>query len=481
MQVIYNDWAKSHTNLETVGLGLTHTSLDLTIFIRSPLFEEAYEVTEGVGFDSDHMAYVTDSAVKISDILAMEGWQEATNTGDTTISLTATTTASGVKSINYGGNDWSYEGDPIFATAFAISTPTGGNVLAIFRPENPVLLWGESGSDVTSTIGEPNGTILSYLENAGINDSSSPALGNISVSVPVASWESARAAHVWMDPQRINLVVNSSFETTSNFGWRANTAAITGAMTNIDGGLGRGGRVKCLEVSGTGTKIVESLPFPTRFDNRWWSVEAALAGQGTVRLGILFWEEDGDPNGLFLRRSEPFQITAADPTGSPSRDDFRQIGVLIPNLEEKGIEAQLRIEFVPDSATNKLWVDDCLVEPNEAQLGYFDGDWTAGQKGDYRWYGKAEDQTALSHKSFSIFYNNRNNLRRQLFGYFKADGSYHKGTADEFVPEGVSVIPHWDDIYSAKTQSWFEDVYIPIQDHSDSTVVATPAETNDPV
>lgn len=471
MQVIYNDWSKVHANLENVGLGETHDELDLTVFVRSPPFEGEVPGEP----ESDYMSYVTDASVVIDDVKAMEMWQEAPNSGTSTVTLGATTTTSPTKNIVYSGNDWTYEGDPIFASAFAVST-TSGNILFFFRPDTPVLLWGDGEDDITSSVGilPGGGTILSYLETAVLG-AASPQIGEVSVAVPTASWEAARAAHVWMDPQRVNTIVNSSFE-VDDFGWRSNDT-----MSFISGGIGRGGRAQCLEVSGTeSTKIVESLPFPTTMGNRYWSVEAYVAGQGEVRLGLLFWDQSGDPSYLHLRRSAAFPVTAGDPTGSVSRDDFRQISVLIPNQAEVTMEAQLRIEFEGDSANNKLWVDDCIVEPNEARLGYFDGEWDVGQRGDYSWYGKPADQTTLAHKSFSVFYNNRVNLNRQLFGYYEDDGTYHKGTADDFAPEGVAVIPHWDDIYSIKKQSWMEDIYVPVQDHTDDSVVATPATTEDP-
>ena len=469
---IFTNFAKTHSevaNIDPVG------DIEWTVFVRSPLFLTNEEVEDQSA--AGYLDHILD--LSIDELKDQIGWQALENGVDNTGTYTvgwSYNTVSPIVSLELD-DDLSYKGDPVFATAFAFSVSGGtddGKVLMILQPEEPFFMWG--GDDPNWTQLSNAEPLFNFLETADTGDLSNPEVGAIAISVPVAGWESARAAHVWMDPQRINLVANPSFEATNGdfYAWRsANTVA------RVSGGVGRTPRQYCGEVSGAGTKVLESLPFPAAFYSEWWSVEAFVQGSGDVRIGVLLWDTDMDPDNVYYQTTEWYSLTCSDPQGSPTAGEFTQISALIPNLGEDMKEGQFRLEFAPASADNKIWVDDVIVEPNAGRLGYFDGDWSLGMPGDYQWYGGG-----LTPHSFSIFYNNRNNVERQLFGWYEADGTKHEGSTDRLVPEGVRVVPHWDDIYSVKSQSWISDVYVPVVPFSanqQGTVVSVPAgHTNTP-
>ena len=98
------------------------------------------------------------------------------------------------------------------------------------------------------------------------------------------------------------------------------------------------------------------------------------------------------------------------------------------------------------------------------------------QPGDYSWYG--DDYGIFGNQSFSLFYNNRAMLDNLMFTYLTqhAPGEPDviiRGEAFNWVPEGVNVVPHWDDVFSTRVHSWMEDVVIPPKDFTNKNVVTT--------
>ena len=482
MQSIFTTWAETNLPSDTTpgNFDLDYDTngnipLDLTVFVRSPNF---LDIDQSLPDFEAHIKSIS----TLTELLATPGWQEAVGggAGETmSVPITSIGSAGNISYADYSVTPFqiSQKVDPIFATAFALSMDD--NLICVFRPDTPVFLPGDENISTIecSSVAGVNGGIgywFAWQDTDTENNSSEPAIGPISIAIPTANWEPARASHVWMAPQRVNLVVNPSFEVsqvpghedigsepetkTGGIGFRYNTGT-TG--TRVLGGMGRNPREYCLQLEGGDTKVVESSLFPTKFGNEWWSVEAGVCGSGTVSLGIVFWDATMDPDQSILVESGPIPFNSADTSGSfdPTAENFITVKALLKSPDAFH-EGMFRLTF--KGSTEDVYIDDLLVDPNEAQLGYFDGDWSYGQNGDFDWYGGG---SLSGHSTFSVFYNNRKNLTKQLFGHYEidkyGDEVYIKGIAEEWVPEGVTVIPHWDDIYAVQTPTWFQDVYIP--------------------
>ena len=292
-------------------------------------------------------------------------------------------------------------------------------------------------------------------------------VGSPGISSAGIPWEDSLIAHVWVSPQRINYAVNPSFESTTSedpFGWRSNTAMTveTGGVT-----LSMGGRDKCVKLAEiVGENIVlESLPIPSQNISPWWSLEAAVSGVGKVRIGLLFWPPH------MQEGSASYVTTSWVDINTPVGSGFIPIKSLIPNVETYR-EAQFRLEF---QGEGDIFVDNVLVDPNEAQLGYFDGDWEMGMSGDYSWYG---DNDPTSHDSYSLYYNNRSSISSYLFSPLGDGDNPPNHHVRSWVPEGASVNIHWDHLHAGTSPSWGDTVYMPILDFAVKDEVATVASTS---
>jgi hypothetical protein len=291
-------------------------------------------------------------------------------------------------------------------------------------------------------------------------------VGSPGISSAGIPWEDSLIAHVWVSPQRINYAVNPSFEEsdTPAFGWRSNAVMTveTGGVT-----LSMGDRSRCVKLAEiVGDNIVlESLPIPNQRISSWWSLEAAVSGIGKVRIGMLFWPpamEEG---------SATYVTTSWVDINTPDGSGFIPIKSLIPNVEDYRA-AQFRLEF---QGEGDIFVDNVLVDPNEAQLGYFDGDWEMGMSGDYSWYG---DNNPTPHKSYSLYYNNRSSLNSYLFPPLGDGDNPPNHHVRSWVPEGASVNIHWDHLHAGTSPSWGDTVYMPILDFAVKDEVATVASTS---
>ena len=246
------------------------------------------------------------------------------------------------------------------------------------------------------------------------NAAPSPSLGEFAITTPYVGWESPRETHVSMYPQRVNMVANPSFENggTVNdvWGWRSNgTIAPTSlAVPASPGPDPRNLYLRAVSPSGSDPLVIESLPFPTAIaQDQWWSLEAAVAsgGEGRVRIGLVSWESSAIFPSYQAGEWQTINVGAAT---SGDRSSFQTVRELI-SLPDRSYFAAFRLEY--EGAL--CFLDNVLVDNNAAQLGYFDGDWYDGIDGDYSWYGGA----AVSPKSYSLFYNDKANIKSLLFGY----------------------------------------------------------------
>lgn len=480
MTASFSEWAAA--NLHTVNWTLA--DVRMTVLVRSAVLN-----------DQDRASGVL-AQETLTELLESPGWQAVS--GNQANTATDGSVANGTTAVDgdvteIGGTiGFAYASlAPVFATGFALSIEGGaddGKLICVLQPENPAYLTGDPDDDLNWTRLRPTSVgpyLFSYLTTP-INGSCNPQIGALSLAVPTIDWEDARAAHVWLDPQRINYVVNPSMEASGAgvvpYGWRSN-ATMTKERGGIrpPQGMTPQSRQFCARLTGVeDPKILESSPFPTAKQNQWWSVEAAVSGQGRARIGIVFWSPSLRESETLYVHTGWFDLQSSFEYAAPGdpedevihQGEFRVLKALIP-AQETAHEAMFRLEF---DGEGDVWVDNVLVEPNEAQAGYFDGEWEFGQVGDFSWYtGTGLQDVNDPHKTFSLFYNNRRSIRASLVD--PPEGEPPQYHVLSWVPEGASVVVHWDDVFSTRIHSWIDDIYIPTPDYADNTVVTTVAQT----
>lgn len=488
MTAAFSEWAIA--NLPSVDWTTPDPDLRirLTVLVRSAFLAE----------QDDYMSSIPQAT--LTELLESPGWQAVSGTqantavdGDTAAATSIT--AGSVREIG-GTLGFSYASEaPVFATAFALSIDRAApddNLICVFQPPYPVYLTGDPDDNLNwSKIKPPDtgdGTYLfsylSVLEDGSCN----PQLGSISLSVPTLDWEDSRAAHVWLDPQRINYAVNPSMEASGAgvipYGWRSNaTMSKERGGINPPQGMTPQSRQFAARLTGAeDPKVLESSMFPAGKISPWWSIEAAVSGQGLARIGILFWTPNLLPEDTTYVTTGWFDLQSSFEYAAPpdpedeviNQGEFRVIKALIPE-PENAHQALFRLEF---QGAGDVWVDNVLVEPNEAQLGYFDGEWEFGQVGDYSWYtGTGVQDVNDPHKTFSLFYNNRKAIRSVMVDPIPPGAPVPQHHVLSWVPEGASVVVHWDDAFTNRLHSWIDDIYIPTPDYPDPTVVTTVGET----
>lgn len=490
----FSDWAIANVD----SITWSAESLHLTVYERAPSFEVW-------GQSSSQPPW--SSVENIADLNSSLGWQSADahisheNKSPAIVTPVSTNLVGGVTEVG-GSVEFHYWSDsPIFAKAFALSTGTGKVVLT-FAPDMPILILGTEDEPTVikapSTSDEPY--LFSYATSGG---QTVMGVGNISVAVPSLRWEGPRAAHVWMLPQRANLVVNPSFEAGDGsggvFGWRSNSTVtrVRGGKDSLNSaGMDGSYEGMCAKVAGSqAIKVIESKPFPVKMSEKWWSLEASVSGVGHARIGVVFIPSDYDMSRAYYASSDwiqTFSVAPVDEFGTGFNvppvleslppgmtepevhsDEFYTIKMLVSGVEGCH-EALFRIEFEGISSTDQFYVDDVMADPNEAQLPYFDGDSLMGQPKDFCWYGFPGINAR--HKSYSLFYSDRKAMESFLFT--PNVGGNNKLWAEpsnttSWVPEGASVLPHWDDVYVNRIHSWKDDIYMPIIDYSAKNTVLT--------
>ena len=482
MYSLFPDWLTTSTaDLDALFSGV---KMKLTILVKNPEFSD----TDDPGTGST--AHIT-SVSLLQDLLDDPAWQDlnnATYTAQNWADPTQETLPVGVA--DSGGTSapvpgvsrfltvengyylyWPL-GGPAVATGFILSiNDTGsahdGQVVMIFRPEFSVYLTGES-EDVSSRIGAAS-HLFSYGEVDAGGDRSHGwnfLPGDLSVIVPAVQWETSRCAHVWIDPQRINYVTNPSFRFSPNVhGWRSNAT-----MTQDSGGISRSGLSNCAHLSGPSDIVLESNFFPTKSITETWCVSAEVSGAGRFRVGIVFFPPSMDPAAaLYIHTPwHTFDATVDAPLGSSDQSSFHRLFASLP-APDTTKEACVRIEF-EDAGSSGCWVDEVFAGPEDGPGTYFDAAWPLGQPADYTWYG------GFANKSYSLFYNDRTNLKSLMFGYLvdppvEGQPPRYSGEVEKWVPEGVNVVAHWNDVFSTRIHTWMEDVIIPPKDFTDRTVV----------
>lgn len=207
-------------------------------------------------------------------------------------------------------------------------------------------------------------------------------------------FDTSRTQHVWLYPQRVNLLANPSFEAIPVSHWRSNGNLIQVKQAADGGGVIAG------QFSGGSPIIVESNIFPLNFGfttERMWTVMANARGSGLLYVGLITWPADYGETSTDWGDGVPVPLS---PQGWTTMRLPRDTGGMSYGM--------LRLE----SDGDELILDNLMVEPNWLpDWWYFDGDTTYGAPDDFFWYGGCRGA------SYSLWYNNRRAIVGRLFAW----------------------------------------------------------------
>ena len=354
-----------------------------------------------------------------------------------------------------------------------------------------------------------------------------PALGKFEVVTPYVSFESARETHISLVPERTNMVANPSFESgtdSGKFGWRSNgTMTVSTFPSPVP--LGPNPRSKSMQVSG-GTTL-ESVPFPIAVaQDPYWSVECGIAGSGTARIGLTAWEEHTGKamyaaSDEFTVNSAEFQIfrylaVVPDLTGFAAfrveftGGDFYVDNVLVDNNAAQlgyfdgnwhmGMEGDFSWYGDVEHDSYSLFYND-RSNLDTMLFGFSERVHKDGIVNDLQMFTSAEiNAMGIWTGSPPVVVNADMTIREAWDEFQQYSGAepdvlevtqqggtvgyipyprlnmtklvHQPGEAQNWVPEGARVIPHWDDVYRFESTSTEEELYVPVEDYTDKTVVA---------
>jgi hypothetical protein len=357
---------------------------------------------------------------------------------------------------------------PVQAIAFCLDKGSAANDDIMFVTDTPlpqgVLMHAGDGVVPIKDDNLASKRVLFYWDPAGPVSTDLPNAyeGKLVLTRSIVpSFETARTQHVWIYPQRLNLIANPSFELNTAF-WR--TSSPTGSIAQLSDAPAGGGN-KSGRVTGTALPVIlESDIFPLRHGNRRQEYGVTIqlqarypstAGAGILKVGLVTWDADyavsrvdwGNEK-LNAGETTPSHLIGG---GFVHIRTTRDIG--------EGVSGMLRLEFKPQeegASTGVFDVDQVCVEPglmpaNGNDWPYFDGDSEYGAREDFSWYGGTVNRNA----SYSCWYNLRTSTFGRLFAQhvdqtpatLTDDEAEQQGLAYQWVPAGTPVIGHLNVLY----------------------------------
>ena len=267
--------------------------------------------------------------------------------------------------------------------------------------------------------------LFSYTVTTGPPAAISTVAGPLATLKAEPPFDASRTQHVWLYPQRVNLIANPSFEAGMTH-WRTN-----GTPQQIDGPapdneMEQSIRRKAGQFSGASPLIVESNMFPASFGVRpkeMFTIRLNAKGNGRMKVAMLSWMADFSSTrvdwGLMPYPENPEEMIDAEWQLSP--EGF--ISVCTLRMTPEARYAMVRIEVEGDL----LVLDNCLVEEGWVPAGqddgsggtvstgfpYFDGDSLYGARDDFSWYGGEDCQG----HTYSCWYNHRRAVVGRLFAF----------------------------------------------------------------
>jgi hypothetical protein len=255
-----------------------------------------------------------------------------------------------------------------------------------------------------------------------------PAEGPLVIYHTGAYFEPSNTVHLWLYPQRANMIANPNFELDTGY-WASN-----GTITNpLVAGVGHVGHFE-----GGSPIVAESNEWPTRMGEdyaEWWTLKAMVKGDGRLKVGLISWDS--------LYRGTSCDWGTEEWTVYPGA--WTAISVI--RHAPQAYRCMMRLE----STGTELTLDKVLAERGTLkEFGYFDGDSTYSAPESYGWYGGPQQQG----KSYSMLYGSRRAVLGRLFSapddsdtLITDDDVKKAGLVYQWVPAGVSVVPHIDVFY----------------------------------
>ena len=256
--------------------------------------------------------------------------------------------------------------------------------------------------------------------------------GPLLLSLGPPDFEPSHTQHVWLYPQRANMIANPSFEKPSPpAGYWASNGSITRiALVNPPISAGRfAGRFQY-----GGIVVAESNTFPTGREE-YWTIQFMARGLGDMKVGFVYWDDDFDA----------VSVEWGEETWQLDPNTFIHISVI--RFPVQTYQGMLRIE----ATGGDLTIDQVLVEKGFLKdWPYFDGDTDYGARGDFSWYGGEVRQGG----SYSLWYNHKAAVFGRMFARQIEDTTLitdevmrAQGICYDWVPAGTIVTPHIDVLY----------------------------------
>lgn len=280
-----------------------------------------------------------------------------------------------------------------------------------------------------ATLSAPNRWLLGWADPG-----SAPSLvlveGPLSLFRGPPIFESSHTQHVWIYPQRANMIANPSFDTQDTAYWSTN-----GTGTTVQDGTKWVGKF-----TGTSPVVVESNYFLTASQERW-TIQCKAKGKGELKIGFVWWE--GDFEAVYVDwGTETFDLHP---------ESFTHC--VVTRAPVQTYQGMVRFECDGTS----LSIDEILCEVGFLkQWPYFDGSSTYGARSDFSWYG-GESRAG---KSYSMWYNNKRATFGRLFGLNVGEDTLItdeemvlQGKVYQWIPAGTTVVPHIDVLYPNDLQS----------------------------
>ena len=280
-----------------------------------------------------------------------------------------------------------------------------------------------------ATLSPPNRWLLGW-PNPGSASSLMLLEGPLSLFRGPPIFESSHTQHIWIYPQRANMIANPSFDSQNTDYW-----STSGTGTAIQQGTEWYG-----QFTGTSPLAVESNYFSTNREERW-TIQCRAKGNGELKIGFVWWDDD----------FEEVSVDWGTETFLLNPTSFTHIAVTRAPVQT--YQGMVRFECDGDS----LIIDEILCESGFLkEWPYFDGESTYGARNDYCWYGGQVRQGA----SYSLWYNNKRATFGRLFGrnvdedeIVTDEEMELQGKVYQWVPAGTNIVPHIDVLYPNDLQS----------------------------